>query len=135
MDARQWLEQVKMLDEMIVNKMSEREKAYALMISAAGGGLGSTPRGKGETSDPVGKAVIRLQATIEDLDSHIDRYVDLRKKVISTLEMLPTNEYSVLYKHYIEYMTFEAIANEKGKSVMQIWRYHNRGLDMLKDMI
>ena len=129
MTAEQWLEQIKWLDERIDAKLAEREQLMALATKVTPS-LDGMPHGGGVT-DKVGNVAVKLAALAEETNALVDRYVDERQKVIQALEQLPTNEYAVLHKHYVQFMTWEDIAEEMGISTVTVWRYKVSGLENL----
>ena len=128
----EWLEQVKKLDELIVAKEAERIQLWAMATKITPEMTGM-PHGGGVT-DKVGNIAVKLAQLAQETDAAWDRYIDQKAEVIRTLEKLPANEYGVLHRKYIRYMTQEAIAQDMGYSTVQIWRIEQSALDMLRNM-
>lgn len=124
-----WLDQVKKLDELINAKLAERQQLWD-MATKITPELTGMPRGSG-VSDKVGNTAARLADLAKETDDLVDRYVDHRDLVIKTLEKLPPMEYGALHRHFIQYMTWEEVAADMGKSYMQVWRYKKKGLETL----
>lgn len=129
MSIEQWLEQVKWLDERIDAKLAERAQLMDIATKVTPS-LDGMPHGGGVT-DKVGNIAVKLAALAEETNELVDRYVDQRQKVIRALERLPSNEYAVLHKHYVQFKTWEAIAEEMGISTVTVWRYKVSGLENL----
>lgn len=134
MNIYEWLEQVQKLDQLINAKLSEREQLWALATRVTPDTDGM-PHGKGEVSDPVGNAVVKLVALAEEINQLVDMYVAHKQKVISALEELPAKEYGVLHRHYIKYMSWNAVAEDMGYCKQQIWRIRKKAISHLKDVI
>lgn len=128
----EWLESVKKLDELIVAKEAEY-KQLITMATKMTPELTGMPHGGGVT-DKVGNYGIKLAMMAQETNAAWDRYIDQRNEVIRTLEKLPANEYGVLHREYIRYMTQEAIAQDMGYSTVQIWRIKQSALEILKNM-
>lgn len=128
----EWLEQVKKLDELIAAKEAERIQLWALATRMTPEMTGM-PHGGGVT-DKVGNIAVKLALLAQETDAAWDRYIDQRSEVIRTLEKLPANEYGVLHRKYIRYMTQEDIAQDMGYSTVQIWRIEQSGLEILRNM-
>lgn len=128
-DPEMWLEQVKWLDERIDAKLAEREQLLDIATKVTPS-LDGMPHGGGVT-DKVGNIAVKLTALAEETNALVDQFVDQRQAVIKALEQLPTNEYAVLHKHYVQFMTWEAIAEEMDISTMTVWRYKTSGLENL----
>jgi len=124
-----WLDQVKKLDELINAKLAERQQLWD-MATKITPELSGMPHGGG-VSDRVGNTAVRLADLAKETDDLVDRYVDHRDLVIKTLEKLPPMEYGALHRHFIQYMTWEEVAADMGKSYMQVWRYKKKGLETL----
>ncbi len=129
----EWLEQVKKLDELIDAKEAERIQLWALATKITPEITGM-PHGGGVT-DKVGNIAVKLAMLSDETNAAIDRYVDQRAEVIRVLERLPANEYGVLHRKYIRYMSQEDIAKDMGYSTVQIWRIEQSGLRILKDVM
>ena len=128
-----WLDQVKKLDELINAKLAER-RLLMDMATKITPEVSDMPRGGG-VSDKVGNVVAKLVDLAKETDDLVDRYVDHRDLVIKTLEKLPPMEYGALHRHFIQYMTWEEVAADMGKSYMQVWRYKKKGLETLASEI
>jgi len=124
-----WLEKVRKLDELIDAKITERDQLWALATKITPE-MSDMPHGGG-VSDRVGNVAAKLADLAKDTDDLVDRYVDHRDLVIKTLEKLPPMEYGALHRHFIQYMTWEEVAADMGKSYMQVWRYKKKGLETL----
>ncbi len=132
-DVIDWLEQVKMLDELVDAKIAERQQWMEL-------GTKMTPEMSGMphapgVSDKVGNAASRLGDLITELDEITDMFIDHKQQVINTLEKLPAEEYGVLHRHYIQYKTLGKVASEMNYSYMQVWRIKEQGLKRLRTML
>lgn len=128
-DVIKWLESVEKLDRLIDAKLAERSQWWdlATRITANMDGM---PHGCG-VSDPVGSAGTRLAQLVEETDKLTDMYIDHKRNVLQVLEKLPAKEYAALHKHYIEYMTWEKVAQDMGCSVAQVYRYRDSGVFMI----
>lgn len=134
MNVREWLERVRRLDELIDTKIAEREQLRSLATKVVSD-MDGMPHAKGGVSDPVGSNVVKIVALMEETDRLVDQYIDHRQKVIEALECLPAREYVVLHKHYIQYKTWEKVAEEMNYSTMHIWRVSKRGLKLLEELV
>lgn len=134
MKVREWLERVRKLDELIDAKLAEREQLRAMATKVVSD-MDGMPHAKGGVSDPVGSNVVKIIALAEEADKLVDQYVEHKQNVIKALERLPEREYAVLHKHYIQYKTWEEIADEMGYCTMQIWRFKRNAMIHLEDVI
>ena len=133
MNVYMFLEQVRMLDELIDAKNAERQRLLEIVTNVVPQ-VSDMPRGGG-VSDRVGNAAVKLVTLAEETDRIIDEYIDRRQEVIEILETLPPNEYAVLHRKYIQYMRLGEIAEEMDRSIMQVWRYKQAGIERLAKML
>lgn len=129
-----WLDQVKMLDELVNAKCAERDQLWALATKITPE-VSDMPHGGGGVSDKVGNAAIKLAKLAEDLNDLVDRYVDHKQIVIQELEKLPPKQYGVLHRYYIRYMTWEEVAEDMDVSKMSVWRWWQKGLENLAGVV
>lgn len=128
-----WLEKVRKLDELIDAKCAERDQVWALATKITPE-LSGMPYGGG-ISDKVGRAGVDLGQLAKELNDLVDLYVDYKNMIIRELEKLPAKEYGVLHRYYIKYMTWEQVAEDMGVSGMTVWRYWQKGLESLANVV
>lgn len=129
MNVYEWLEQVKKLDELISTQLAERDHLLDVALKITQD-ISDMPRGS-NVSDKVGTSAVKLAALAEETDRLVDLYILKKNEVVNTLKMLPPNQYGALHRHYIQYMTWEQVAEDMGKSTMQIYRYRKKGIKKL----
>lgn len=127
MTAKTYLEQIKKLDALIDNKLSEKESIYD-MLTRITPNLSDMPHGSG-SSDKIGIGVAKLVDLENEINALIDKYVDTKKEVQSVIEQLPANQYNVLYKHYFKYETYDLIAEEMFYTRRNVEILAKKGLD------
>lgn len=128
-----WLLQVKKLDELISAKTAERDRLIEIATDISPKSMDGMPfDNTGTVSQKIPNAVIKIIEVEKDLDKIIAQYIDLKKKIVARLEMLPPNEYGVLHRHYIRYMTWEQVAEDMNFTTVHVWRIKNKGLEKLQ---
>lgn len=136
MNVEKWLEGVKKLDELINAKLAERDRLEELATDISAKPFDTIPSGKtGTVSQKIQDAVIKLVMLSHEIDKIIDQYIDYKQEVINVIEKLPANEYGVLHRYYIRYMTQEQIATEMNYCTSQIWRIKKKALKNLEDAV
>ena len=136
MNAHKWLSQVRMLDELINAKLAEREQLNDLATDISAKPISGMPHSNtGIVPQTMQNAVIKIVMLSDEIDKLVDKYVDLKRKVNDVLEQLPANEYGVLHRYYIRYMTLEEIAEDMGYSVRQVCRIKKKSLKKLENVI
>ena len=135
MDAKTFLSQVKKLEFMIQNKLLEKKrwKEIALGITAnMDGERVQSSGGKSKMADAIEKCV-DMEA---EIDSLVDKLIDTKKEVVQTIEQLDSpTEYDLLHKKYIQFMTFEEIAECYGREYTTITTAHGRALKNVQALL
>ena len=135
MDAKTFLSQVKKLDLQIKNKLIEKQqwKDIALGITAnMDGERVQSSGGKSKMADAIEKCV-DMEA---EIDSLVDKLIDVKKEVVQTIEQLENPyDYDLLHKKYIQFMTFEQIAEYYGREYTTITTAHGRALKNVQALL
>ena len=136
MDAKTYLRQLKKLDKLIENKLAEKRHWQDIAL----GGGSSFPSGdKVQTSGSQQKmadAVCKYINIEEEIDQCIDQLVDTRREVISTIENLNVDEYDLLHKIYVQYMTLNEAADAMDKrSYSWATTVHGRALQHVQKIL
>lgn len=111
MNAKGYLIQVKKLDRMIQNKKAELEMWHSIAAGTGSKADGERVQSSGsqqKMEDAVVKSV-QVEWEISDL-------IDRKSQIINTIEQLPTEEYDLLHRKYIQYVDLVDIAKMRGKS-------------------
>jgi hypothetical protein len=123
MTVCEWLESIKKLDQLIECKYEERERLIAIATGISSGALDGMPHSNtGTVPQKMQDAVVKLVMLEKEITVLIDKYINERQKIIDALEKLPAMEYGVLHRYYIQYMTYEKIAENMGICTVQVWR-------------
>ena len=126
MSVTEYLNKVRMFDELIDAKIAERDRLMDLATNVVPN-MDGMPHATG-TSDKVGNVAVKLATVTEDIDKLVDDYIDFKMEVCNALKKLPPMEYAVLHKHYVEGKSWNTVSRELGYSRMQIYRIKVKGL-------
>lgn len=133
--AQRTLEQVELAETIVRNKLIEKQqwKDIALGITAnMGGDIVKSSGTQSKMADALNKCI----DVEREIDEAIDRLIDVKKEAIALLEKLGSPfEYRILHYKYIQYKTFEEIAELMDKSYTAITTEHGRGLANLERLI
>lgn len=132
-DVQAWLLQVRKLDELINAAIVDRDRLLEMATKITPDMTGM-PHACG-VSDKVGNAAVRLAALAERINRLVDQYVDHKEAVEAVLKKLPAKEYAVLHRYYVQYMTYDEIAQDLGYSAVNVWRLKRHGMALLKDVV
>ena len=130
MKAKEYLQQLKRLDELINQKIKEvtdlRERATSVSgIDYSKDKVQTSPSGDAPFVKPICR-IIDLEAEIND---EIDRFVDEKHKIINQIQGLKNSDYiSLLFKRYVEFKKFETIAVEMNFTYQYVLNMHGYAL-------
>lgn len=120
-EAQIYLEQVERLDAIIKNKLIEKQQWKDIALGITANMDGERVQSSG-VSDKLANAVGRCVDMEAEIDSLVDKLIDIKKEVIQTIEQLYSPmEYNVLHMRYIQY-----------KSLQEIADHYNRNYDWAK---
>lgn len=136
MTAEKYLEQIKGIDAIIINKLKDHRRFIELAT-----GIGGFSDGERVKSSP------NLQRGADSIGAYIDierEIAELKRKresIIKTIEKLPPVEYKILYMLYVEYnedgedYTFKELAYKFKKSYDFIKKRKRRALRILQTIL
>lgn len=135
MNAVEYLNQVKMCDTKIKNKMLEKEQWFTLATKTTCPTDGERVQSSGNP-DKMSDAVTRMIEVDKEIDEMIDSFVDLKQEVIRTIEKVDEPIlYDVLHKIYIQYMKPSEVADALNYSYQWINELHNRAIGKVQSII
>ena len=134
MKAKDYLKQLQKLDKLIENKLAEKEQWRAIATSTT---QQMTPDRVQSSGNPqkMADAICRIIEIETEIDRYVDSLVDTKREVISTLERLNPTEYDLLHKVYVQYFTFEEVADKQGKTYSWATTVHGRALKNVQRML
>lgn len=137
MKAIEFLRQVDKLDRLIANKIIEMERWKALAMGTTISTEGDRVQSSG-SKQRMQDAVCRYISIEDDINQYIDELVDKKQEVISTIEQLPTNEYDILHKIYIQHIRLNDVGeNWDGETRSKTWvkKIHRKALSSLQRIL
>jgi DNA-directed RNA polymerase specialized sigma24 family protein len=130
MTAETYLDRIKKIDAMIKNKLRDRarwvEIAQGLGCAAVGERVQSS-RNLHRGSDAIGNYI--------DIDREIDALKQERQEIIQTVERLPSAEYDVIYKLYVQDFSMKEVAYHNKRSYDWVKDKKRKGLDILQGIL
>lgn len=134
MRAKDYLNQISKIDRLIENKIAEMDQWKAIATGTTSYSEGDRVQSSG-SKEKMADAVARYLDMENEINSEIDRLIDIKQEVISTIEQLQTDEYDILHKIYVQFKSFQEVAAEKGKSYSWVTSKHGRGLANLQRIL
>ncbi len=133
MTAKQYLESAYRLNELISNDISELERLRDLCKSISSPNLSGVHSGSRKNEAPFTKTVEKIVDLEETINTEIDSFIDLKKELRDVINSVENpNEKLLLRLRYIEFMTWEQIAERMSYSVVQVYRIHSNALRNVK---
>lgn len=130
MTAEQYLDRIKKIDSMIINKKRDYDRWVEVAEGFGGAALGERVQ-----------ATRNLHKGADAIDSYIDVEREItalkqeRLSIIKTIERLPCDEYEVIYKLYVEDISMKEIAYIKKRSYEWVKTKKKCGLLHLQEIL
>lgn len=131
MKAKEYLKQLEKLDRLIENKLAEKEQWKAIATSTTQQMSADRVQSSGNPQK-MADAVFKIVEIEAEIDACIDRLVDIKRDVIHTIERLNTDEYDLLHKVYVQYLTLYEYAEHTGKSYNTVKSIHGSALNNVR---
>lgn len=133
-EAKEYLQRIENIDILIRNKSIEKAKHHSLMLDIA---TSITANMSGERVQSSGSKQ-RMADTVDDkltyiqkIDKRIAELEAEKEEIISTIEQLPKDEYDILHKCYVQYMSLKQVAIERDESYSSTTTIHGNALTKL----
>ena len=134
-EAYSYLEQVEKLDAIIKNKLIERQQWMEIALGITANMDGERVQSSGRPSK-MSDAVDKCIDIESEIDALVDRLIDAKRDVITTIESLDSPiEYNVLHMRYIQYVDLQGIADYYGKSYEWAKTTHGRAVASVQRML
>lgn len=134
MKAKEYLEQLRVLDRLINNKQQELEKLETLATKVTSYNSGDRVQASGN-QDKMADTVIKIIELKQEINADIDRLVDMKAEIIPVIDSVQDADMiDVLYKRYILFKKWEEIALEMHYTFRWVLKIHGRALQKI-DMI
>lgn len=130
MSAEEYIERIKKIDSMIKNKLRDHARWLEVADGLGGASLGErvqSSRNLHRGADAICNYV--------DIEREIDALKKERQAIIQTIEQLPSAEYDVIYKLYVEDYTMKEVAYHAGKTYDWVKRHKRSALLMLQTFL
>lgn len=111
--AKEYLQQIRRLDELIEQRIKERDALRNFDGVTAIQYDGDPVQTSHSGSAPFEKSVEKLISLEEELDVLIDEFVTTKNRIIGEIQSLSNLKYvELLFKRYVEYKSFGEISKE-----------------------
>ena len=126
MTAKEYLRQLKTLDNIISAKLLEKERIEALATKVTNN-LSEKVQGGG--SGGIENTIIKITELERQINADIDKLVDLKTEASQLIDSMEDSNYkTVLSMYYVSNVTFEQMAEYMNYSVAGIFKIHGYAL-------
>ena len=111
MTAEAYLEQIGKIDTIIINKLNDYKRWVEVAEGLGGFSVGDrvqTTKNLHQIPDAIGKYI--------DIEREIEELKKKRLAIIGSIEVLPPNEYKILYGIYVDGKSLKELSIESDKS-------------------
>lgn len=136
MTAKEYLSQVKNLNDSVNNKIIDLQKLRDNVLSIKSTSYGDRVQNN-NNNDSLSNTVAKIIDMQEDINKDIDNLIDLKCKIGNEIATLNNPLHiTLLHKRYIHLSKWEQIAVDMNYDIRQIYRIHGRALqEFNKDVI
>nr|DAS01753.1 MAG TPA: Protein of unknown function (DUF1492) [Caudoviricetes sp.] len=132
MTAKEYLRQLKTLDNVINAKLLEKERMRALATRVS---TNLTEKVQGGVVGGFENTLIKIDELEKSIDVDVDKLVGLRDKARSLIDKLSDNNYkAILSMYYVSNATFEQMAEYMNYSVAGIFKMHGNAISEFNDI-
>ena len=132
MTAKEYLCRGRRLNELIDSNLQELQRLRQLATSITPNYEGEPVSGR-EMKSKTEEIVVKICSLEEQIQSEIDDYVDVQREIHTAIESVDNpNERLLLRERYINFRSWEDIAEKVGYSYRQTTRLHGMALKNLK---
>lgn len=134
LNAKQYLDQLRVIDTKINQKM---EELADLMTAATSTGAIDYSKDRVQTS-PQNAQENRICKYVDldaEINREIDEFVDIKHRVTKEIQELNVDYYiKILFKVYVQYKTVKDAANEIGLSYQYVRDLHKKALEAFEEL-
>ncbi len=119
----------------IRNKLIEKNQWRDIALGITANMDGERVQSSG-AKDKMASAVEKLVDAESEIDNLVDKLIDTKKEVVQTIESLDNPYYyDLLHRIYIQFMSFEEIADHYNRDYTTITTAHGRALKSVQALL
>ena len=132
MTVKEYLKYIEMADELVQSKRVELDQLEDLTLSITAQ-MGGERVQTSMQSDKMGSLIAKIVDLQNEIISEIDSFLDEKQKRIKIIEQVQdVNQYRILHRLYIRYMSLKAAAVDIGVSYDYAKMLHGDALEYIR---
>ena len=134
-DAKTYLQQIKLYDTHINNKLEEKARLKAMALNITSTIKGDVVGGS-HSQDKIGDAISRIVDLEKEIDELTDKLVDAKEEATEMLSKIQNKKHrTILRKRYLEYWSWNKIAAEIEYTYRGTIKAHGKALQTLEKVM
>lgn len=135
MKAREYLQQLRKMDLMIINKKTQILFLWDMARSITSTLKEVNVQGSG-SADPMADTVAKIVDLQTEIKADIDHYVEAKLEAIRLINMVDNDEYiSILFRRYINYDSWRMIASDMHYTRQSVIKKHDLAIDAFQAVL
>lgn len=134
-EPKKYLQQIRLYDSRISIKLEELQRLKEMVLRITPTLKDDVVSGEGN-QDKLSDAVAKIVDLEVEINRDVDRYVNAKQEISATLgKLTDPDQLRVLHMRYVQYKTWEQIANEMGFSYRWVCTIHGRALQEIEKIL
>ncbi|MDL2317936.1 DUF1492 domain-containing protein [Eubacteriales bacterium OttesenSCG-928-A19] len=135
MTAKEYLSQVRQLDQRINCKLDQISSLHSLATKATTT-LSDFPRNDTPNPHSMENIIVKLVDLEADINAEVDKLVDLKREILEVIQAVHTPEYQALLEmRYLGFMSWSVIAEIYGYDTRSAYREHRNALRAVESVL
>ena len=134
MKAKEFLLQISALDNLIRNKIAEKEQLQVYALGMSHGSDGDRVQSSGDLQK-METAVVKYVDLENEINKKIAGAIEKRSEVIDVIEQIPAEQYNVLYAMYVQCKSLDDVADFFGKSYSWASQMQSKGFKSVQAIL
>ena len=131
MTAKEYLGQAYRIDQRINSKLEQIASLNGLATKCTST-LTGMPRNPNRSTSAMEDAVAKIVDLQAEINSDIDRLVDLKREMVKLIKAVDNTEYQTLLElRYLCFKTWDQIAVDMGYNVRHVYRLHDEAIEKI----
>lgn len=135
MTAKEYLGQARFLD-MRINSKIQQVASLNELATRCTTTISDMPKNPNRGDSRMADSVIKIIELQEEINSDINKLVELKREIMGVIKAVPNMEYqTLLEKRYLCFITWEQIAVDMNYSMQYTFRIHERALKEIDQLL